>query len=111
MREVKKFKPDVIIGSSMGGYFAYKLAKNLAVPAILFNPALHTRSTEPDMTGDTGSWHNPKMKFIFGKRDKVIDPIKTIEMLGIKGSNYEILDHGHQTPYKVFVNSIIKSLH
>ena len=41
------FQPDLIIGSSMGGYVADILAEKYGVPAILFNPALHNRSFEP----------------------------------------------------------------
>ena len=38
---------DMIIGSSMGGYFACALGTGLNVPVILFNPAIHSRSFEP----------------------------------------------------------------
>jgi uncharacterized protein len=37
------FKPDLIIGSSMGGYAAYILSGFYGTPIIAFNPALHSR--------------------------------------------------------------------
>ena len=37
-------KPDLIIGSSMGGFFADALASHFGINTILFNPALHSRS-------------------------------------------------------------------
>ena len=37
---MRQFQPDLIIGSSMGGYVADTLAQKYGVPAILFNPAL-----------------------------------------------------------------------
>ena len=44
---MENFQPDLIIGSSMGGYVADILAEKYGKPAILFNPALHSRSIEP----------------------------------------------------------------
>jgi len=41
---VEEFDPDVIVGSSMGGYFGYMLAGLFKKKAVLFNPALHSRS-------------------------------------------------------------------
>ena len=43
----KEGKPDLIIGSSMGGYFADALASHFGIEVLLFNPALHSRSIEP----------------------------------------------------------------
>ena len=46
---IMKFKPDLLIGSSMGGYVAHEFAKAFNLPAVLLNPALHSRSFEPDL--------------------------------------------------------------
>ena len=37
---IKKQNPDYIVGSSMGGYFAYLIGATLGIPTILFNPAV-----------------------------------------------------------------------
>lgn len=39
LTQIKKHKPDYIVGSSMGGYFAYLIGATLEIPTILFNPA------------------------------------------------------------------------
>ena len=53
---VKTEQPDLIIGSSMGGYFAYELGKMFDIPVLLLNPALHSRSIEPKVTNKFGAW-------------------------------------------------------
>mgnify|MGYP003656088385 FL=1 len=45
--QIQEFQPDLIIGSSMGGYFAWFMGKYFEVPVVLLNPALHSRSFEP----------------------------------------------------------------
>jgi len=46
-------------GKCLGGYFAFGMAKELSIDAILFNPALHSRSFEPDMTAHKNEKHKP----------------------------------------------------
>ena len=43
---LKEGKPDLIIGSSMGGYFADALGSHFDIEVLLFNPALHSRTIE-----------------------------------------------------------------
>ncbi len=38
---------DVLVGSSMGGFMAYWLARDLHKPALLYNPALYFESMKP----------------------------------------------------------------
>ncbi len=107
--EIKRFKPDVIIGSSMGGLFAHELAMELNTPAVLFNPALHSIPFEPDMTGQGEKFFLPEMRFVFGKDDELIIPHKTIELIAHEGynkKNYIVLGHGHQTPLETFKSQI-----
>lgn len=104
--EVKKFQPDVIIGSSMGGYFAYEIGRRLDIPTLLFNPALHSRSVQPDMTGEYEEVKfKPRTHLILGEKDDLIDPQKTIEMIE-DYITYEVLDHAHRTSFKLFKDSI-----
>jgi uncharacterized protein len=74
--EIIQFKPDFIIGSSMGGYFAFEMAQEINCPAILFNPALHSRSMEPDRSGHEIGQYNPNIKLVLGENDTVINPEK-----------------------------------
>ena len=106
---IMKFKPDLLIGSSMGGYVAHEFAQAFNLPAILLNPALHSRSFEPDLdtyilSYDT-SFQEPQI-VVLGKEDKVIDPERTKDML--QGDNRFIIEEvegmSHKTPFSIFIN-------
>jgi hypothetical protein len=103
------FKPSIIIGSSMGGYFANEIAKELDIKAVLFNPALHSRNFEPDMTNHFIGKYNPNMHLVLGKKDTIIDPMITIDLIK-RGANKNytstLLDHEHGTPFEVFKREI-----
>ncbi len=108
--QIAALQSDVIIGSSMGGFFAYEIAKELNISAILFNPALHSRSITPDMTGHKEGIYKPFMYFIFGENDDIINHIDTIKILendGYGKQNYVIHNHGHRTPFEVFKREIV----
>ena len=49
MYMVESFEPDLIIGSSMGGYCGLMLANYYNVECIAFNPASHSRPIEPNL--------------------------------------------------------------
>lgn len=93
-------KPDLIIGSSMGGYFADALGSHLDVEVLLFNPALHSRSMEPE--GVTYGESNWNRNFVVGTEDKVVDPNATVVYKDIAKSYTEIKGMGHRTPLSVF---------
>ena len=101
---VKEFEPDVIIGSSMGGYFAYKLATIFGTPVVLLNPAMHSRYFEPE--GVYEGTEEVIGTMIMGHKDDVIDPKKTINLLrkGIRKGQLRtyLKDHEHRTPLKIF---------
>mgnify|MGYP003648820431 CR=1 FL=1 len=106
---IMKFKPDLLIGSSMGGYVAHEFAKAFNLPAILLNPALHSRSFEPDLDTFILSYDTSFQEHqivVLGKEDKVIDPKRTKEML--QGDNRFIIEEveemGHRTKLDIFIN-------
>lgn len=116
-REIKKsiidFNPNLIIGSSMGGYFAYLLARELNIQAVLFNPALHSRTYQPDITAFNTFLYKPNIYCILGCNDEVINPQKTIEILstdGYSSGNFIIMQHSHKTPYDVFIKTISNAI-
>lgn len=105
--DIKQLKPGLLIGSSMGGYFAFELAKELNIEAILFNPALHSRSFEPDITGLKTGTHKPYIRSVFGKHDPIINPDKSQLILKNEGfKNLSTFEHAHRTPFDVFKNAI-----
>lgn len=108
LRQVKVFKPDLIIGSSMGGYFAKALSSHTGIDALLFNPAIHSRSMEPSGV----NYGNKKFKatVILGAKDDVIDPKETWLMLNKEGGNYNVKMEkgmGHRTPENIFKREVL----
>jgi predicted esterase YcpF (UPF0227 family) len=99
--------PDLIIGSSMGGYIADIIGSQLGVDVLLFNPALHSRSIEFDFDGGVGyGGENYKRTIVLGTEDDVIDPKTTKKLWPYDNSAKfeEIEGMGHRTPLDVFVN-------
>jgi esterase/lipase len=102
--QAEGFKPDFIVGSSMGGYMAYLIGQHLNCPVILFNPALHSRSIEPIVEKGI---HTPDIHLGLGMRDDVIDPMKTLDLLGYEDvMSVYIENHKHQTPQGFFEKTI-----
>ena len=111
---MQDLKPDLIIGSSMGGYVADILAEKYGTPAILFNPALHNRSFDPAISypieGEQADLQEKKV-VVLGKDDDVIPPYITKIMLE-NNFNYKIVleEMGHQTPLNIFIDTIINNI-
>jgi predicted esterase YcpF (UPF0227 family) len=111
---MQDLKPDLIIGSSMGGYVADILAEKYGVPAILFNPALHNRSFDPaieyPIEGEQADLQERKV-VVLGKDDDVIPPYITKLMLE-NNFNYKIVleEMGHQTPLNIFIDTIVNNI-
>ena len=96
--------PDLIIGSSMGGYIADIIGSRLGVDVLLFNPALHSREIDPDY-----EYYNNKYKrtIILGTEDDVIDPELTKKLWSVYDNVTtidEVKDMGHRTPLDDFIN-------
>ena len=83
LKMVRAFNPKVIIGSSMGGYAALLLGNHFDIPVVAFNPAIHSRSFDPDFR--KLSVENPRIGFtpvvVLGMEDGVINPLITKEIL------------------------------
>jgi predicted esterase YcpF (UPF0227 family) len=97
--------PDLIIGSSMGGYVADIIGSQLGVDVLLFNPALHSRSID-NFNVDYGSQHY-KRTIVLGTEDNVIDPETTKKLWSVYGNHAkydEVEGMGHRTPLDVFIN-------
>ena len=93
-------KPDLIIGSSMGGYFADAIGSHLDIEVLLFNPALHSRSIEPE--GVTYGETNWERNFVVGTEDDVIDPKATRVYKDLAKTWTEVEGMGHRTSLTVF---------
>jgi len=104
--EILENRPKYLIGSSMGGYFAYCLSSITGIPTILFNPAMHSRSIEPvTQIGTKKSKHT----IILGKRDQVVNPSDTINWLTLNTDNvfkYNVEDFEHRVPRDIFIKYV-----
>lgn len=106
---IKKMNPDVIVGSSMGGYVSYLIGSKLGIETILFNPAVSGRSFDPivDDTKLKGTSNN----VFLGKSDDVIlgsDVKSFFREKGIGGFKYQQYVGGHRVPAEVFIEAIRK---
>ena len=109
MYMVESFQPDLIIGSSMGGFVGMLLANYYNIDCLVFNPAIHSRSIEPNLNKLVSSDINPSFTpvVVLGLEDEVIDPAKSEDMLEQVEFYCDIErveDLGHRIPFDVFVN-------
>jgi len=99
--EVLRINPRILIGSSMGGWFAYCMSTLTGIRTLLMNPAMHSRSMETKITlGHTPAHHT----VILGKNDDVIDPTKTkawIRKNGIGEFTIHMENNSHRTPLPI----------
>ena len=96
--------PDLIIGSSMGGYVADIIGSRLGVDVLLFNPALHSRRIDPEYQYYGNQY---KRTIVLGTEDDIVNPETTKKLWSVH-SNIAIHDEvegmGHRTPLDVFIN-------
>jgi len=101
---VKEFKPDLIIGSSMGGYFADMIGSHIGCDLLLFNPGTIKAEEFKKKFGLETRKGNLKCntKVIVGGKDEIVDPILSKEHYSGKA---EIQYHpflGHRIPEHIF---------
>jgi hypothetical protein len=109
MYMIESFQPDLVIGSSMGGYAALNLGNYFDIPVIAFNPAIHSRSFDPAFKELVEQ--DPHFNFIptivLGLKDDVINPSKTVDIFD--NADFEIQyelypELGHRISFDVFVD-------
>ena len=107
LKMVRAFKPDVIIGSSMGGHAALLLGNYFGISTIAFNPAIHSRSFDPEFNklsnADPDIYLTPVV--VLGMEDDVVNPLITKEILDdafIECVVEEIEGMGHRIPLLQF---------
>jgi predicted esterase YcpF (UPF0227 family) len=100
LNSINDFKPEMIVGSSMGGYFAYHLGTHYKTNLLLLNPALPNRTFDPPILPD--GIEKSKIWALVGENDDVVRPKENIEILKRAGAIVQIGDHEHRTPPKIF---------
>ena len=106
---VESFQPDLIIGSSMGGFVGLLLANHYNIDCLVFNPAIHSRTIEPNLNILVSSDINPSFipVVILGLEDEVIDPAKSedmLEQIEFYCDIERVEGLGHRIPFDVFVD-------
>ena len=71
---------DFIVGSSMGGMLGFYLAERFKIPALLFNPALHSVSVEMEHPEMPKSFEQ-QIFIVLGENDQTINPKNTKQIL------------------------------
>ena len=95
----------------MGGYAAYVLGGLYQLPVLAFNPALHSRTIEPNFPKFAKSHIPSELTIVIGKQDNIVDGNRTLDYLKDhiqdKTVNYKIErieEMGHRVPLDVFTN-------
>lgn len=103
LKQIQEDKPDLLIGSSMGGWFAYCISTLTGIPTLLLNPAVQGRTMEPKVhLGNQKAKH----EVVLGKNDIVIDPSKTKDWFknNCKGTfTFHMENIGHRSPNPIMV--------
>jgi predicted esterase YcpF (UPF0227 family) len=102
LNEVTQRKTSLLIGSSMGGWFAYCISTLTGIPTLLFNPALQGRTIEPQVKMGK---KEVKHVLILGEKDDIIKPEQTLTWIKHKGIGtfeHHFEDYGHRTPIDKF---------
>ena len=105
-KDIKSLNPDLIVGSSMGGYVSYLIGSKLSIPVLLFNPAVINRTFDPVV--DDSDLKKTKIEIRFGKSDSVVSgrEVRKYFKDNKVSFNHAVYDGGHRVPADVFINSI-----
>jgi len=112
LENVKKFKPDILVGSSLGGLTARYLSSYLDIPVVLLNPAFPFKGYNMDFPAQFGEFI-PKAWVLLGEKDKTVDFIQNKKEMKGYGACISVNTHGHRTPkdiFKVFLESILRDV-
>lgn len=69
---------SVVMGSSLGGYYAAVLTHRLGWPAVLLNPAVHPARDLAAYIGEQTTWQNPEDRFFF--RAEFVDELRAMQV-------------------------------
>ena len=66
-----------IVGSSLGGFYAHVLARQMGCPLVLLNPAVHPARDLTGLVGEHTAWHDPAERIHF--EPSHIDELRALE--------------------------------
>lgn len=109
---VLDIKPNILVGSSLGGAICKFIGTRLGIPMILLNPAIRSIEFNIGFPNDLGS-SRPKIWVLLGMQDLVVDPIINEGILSELDAKIYKWEHGHRTPsssFRAFLELIIPEL-
>ena len=78
-------QPLVLIGSSLGGFYASHLAERFRLPAVLINPAI---TPQHDLARFLGPQHNPYTGEDYVLTEQHMAELEAIQPAGVTAANY-----------------------
>ena len=90
-----------VMGSSLGGFYATRLAVDSGCRAVLLNPAVHPARDLATYIGEQTAWHDPEQRFFF--RPEFVQQLEDLtggdlpvpqRVLAIIAQGDEVLDWG-----------------
>jgi len=66
-----------VIGSSLGGFYATRVAESTGCRAVLLNPAVHPARDLARHHGEQSAWHDPSERFLF--EPAFVDELRALE--------------------------------
>ena len=68
-----------VVGSSLGGFYAHVLARQIGCPVMLLNPAVHPARDLAGYIGEHPAWHDPGQRTHFDA--SFIDELRALEAI------------------------------
>jgi len=104
LQNMVDFKPDLIIGSSMGGLFSESIATHLNTMLLLFNPATANKTKYLNELGISVFFGKEEIKgnVVLGEKDDVVNPIESELYYNKMNFNIYKETHGHRTSLVIF---------
>ena len=66
-----------VVGSSLGGFYAHVLARQIGCPVVLLNPVVHPARDLAGYIGEHPAWHDPGQRIHFDA--SFIDELRALE--------------------------------
>jgi predicted esterase YcpF (UPF0227 family) len=71
------FESIAVVGSSLGGFYATRVAAKMQCKAVLLNPAVNPARDLAKSIGEQNSWHDPNDRFFF--KAEFIDELRVLD--------------------------------
>ena len=83
-----------VIGSSLGGFYATRLANEANCKLVVLNPAVHPARDLAKYIGEQTAWHDPQATFYF--KPEYVDELKELETLDLPKDCLAIIAKGDE---------------